>query len=226
VRTREHIPVEDLQRLFASEVFTQGARPRAGKGEAAYWLPLLALFSGARLEELGQMTVQDVKRTTDGIDYFEVTDQGDGQRLKTKGSRRAVPIHPELIRLGLLSYIEEREAAGDARVFPLLRKDTHGKWTSGWSQWWARYRRSVGVDRRWHDMHALRHTFKRQCRECGIPRDIHDALTGHHSGAVGDSYGGQYPIKPLWEAIKKLRYDGLVLPAPAVEHAVTHLVAV
>src|SRR5262249_47390153 len=74
-KSREHIPVENLQKLFSSPVFIQGLRPRAGKGEAAYWLPLLALFSGARLEELGQMLVQDVKRTADGIEYFEVTEQ-------------------------------------------------------------------------------------------------------------------------------------------------------
>jgi Phage integrase, N-terminal SAM-like domain len=75
-RAREHIPLEDLQRLFSSDVFTKGARPRGGRGEAAFWLPLLALFSGAGLEELGQVMVQDTKRTAEGIDYFEVTDRG------------------------------------------------------------------------------------------------------------------------------------------------------
>ncbi len=83
--------------------------------------------------------------------------------------------------------------AGDARLFPLLKKDGHGRWAQAWSQWWTRYRRSIGVDKRWHGMHALRHTFKRQCRECDIPKDIHDAITGHPSADVAGHYGGQYP---------------------------------
>jgi len=102
---------------------------------------------------------------------------------------------------------------GDVRVFRLLAADKFVKWTKSWSQWWTRYRRSVGVEKKWHDMHALRHTFERQCRECGIPKDIHDAITGHSSSDAGDSYGGQYPLKPLAEAIKRLTYPGLVLPA-------------
>ncbi len=209
--TREHIAIEDLQRLFSSVVFTTGKRPRGGAGEAAFWLPLLALFSGCRLEELGQLLVRDVKHSPEGIDYIEVTDQGDGQKLKTKGSRRAVPIHPTLIQLGFLRYIEDRKTASDARVFPLLKKDSHGKWTESWGKWRGHYRRSVGVGDRWLDFHAFRHTFKRQCRECGIPKDIHDAITGHPSGDVADTYGGAYPLRPLADAMQRLRYDGLNL---------------
>jgi len=61
----------------------------------------MALFTGVRLEEFAQLMVRDVK-SADGIDYLEVTDQGDGQKLKNHDSRRPVPVHPELLRLGLL----------------------------------------------------------------------------------------------------------------------------
>jgi hypothetical protein len=58
---------------------------------------------------------------------------------------------------------------------------------------------------------TFRHTFKRQCRECGIPKDIHDAITGHPSADVADRYGGEYPLKPLADAMRTLRYPGLEL---------------
>ena len=71
----------------------------------------------------------------------------------------------------------------------------------------AKHRRGQEVAR-----HArLRHTFKRQCRECGIPKDIHDAITGHPSADVADRYGGEYPLKPLSDAMRTLRYPGLDL---------------
>jgi len=209
-RTREHIPVEDLRKLFDGGVFTKGERPAAGKGDAAFFLPLLGLFTGARLEELGQLSVSDVKRAH-GVDYIELTDQGEAQRLKNKGSRRSVPIHPALLRLGFLKYVETRRKEGDERLFPLLKQDRHGSWTQNWSKWWGRYRKELGVTERWKDFHAFRHTFKRQCRECGIAKDIHDALTGHESGDVGDAYGGAYPLKALAGAMSKLEYPGLDL---------------
>jgi hypothetical protein len=61
--TREPRQIEELRLLFGSPVFTEDARPAAGRGEAAYWLPLLGLFTGARLGELAPLTVADV--TTD-----------------------------------------------------------------------------------------------------------------------------------------------------------------
>ena len=55
--TREPWQFEELRLLFTSPVFTKGARPTAGRGEAAFWLPLLGLFTGARLGELAPLTV-------------------------------------------------------------------------------------------------------------------------------------------------------------------------
>ena len=51
----------DLQAIFSSPVSTEGARPKPGRGEAAYWLQPLALFSGARMEELGQLRPSDIQ---------------------------------------------------------------------------------------------------------------------------------------------------------------------
>ena len=110
-----------------------------------------------------------------------------------------------------MRYVDERRAAGDARLFPLLKQDTHGKWTDSWGKWWKRYRSRVGVGDRWKDAHALRHTFIRQCRECGVPEEIRDAITGHTGGGIGRTYGGRYPLRSLHEAMQRVRYDGLEL---------------
>jgi hypothetical protein len=62
----------DLKTIFGSAVFRDdGERPQGGAGEAAKWLPLIALFTGARLEEIGQALTNDVKHQ-DGIDYLDI----------------------------------------------------------------------------------------------------------------------------------------------------------
>ena len=85
----------------------------------------MALFGGARLEELGQLLVADV-RCRDGVDYLIVTDLPDeeeiadrtGKSVKSEAGRRRIPIHPELKRLGFLAFVARRRAAGGLRRLP------------------------------------------------------------------------------------------------------------
>lgn len=90
-------------------------------------------------------------------------------------------------------------------MFSSLKPASDGTRTGNWSKWFGRYLRETVkiVDSRLV-FHSFRHTFKNRCRQAGVPEDIHDALTGHVNNSVGRSYGGQYPLKPLVEAVKKI----------------------
>ncbi len=204
---------DDLKRIFMSPVFT-GCKSLARRTEpgpdvirdASYWLPLLGLFTGARLEELGQLLVSDV-REEDGISYLDIR-AGDGKSLKTKSSMRKVPLHPELIRLGFLEYAKGQQGP---RVFPELKPDTHGKLTSHWSKWYGRYARAIGLTDPRKTFHSFRHTFKDACRRAEISEEHHDALTGHSNGSVGRGYGVGVPLKVLAGAVEKISYPGVEL---------------
>ncbi|MBP1184177.1 hypothetical protein [Methylobacterium sp. PvR107] len=86
-----------------------------GKGEAAYWFPLIALFSGARRTEIAQLKIGDIRQGDGGIWYLDITNEGADQNLKTVSSARSVPVHRELIRLGLLDV-----ATTQAKLYPPL----------------------------------------------------------------------------------------------------------
>jgi integrase len=203
---------EELKLIFNSPLFRSGERPRGGGGEAAKWLPLVALFSGARVEEIGQALVTDVKEH-DGIAYLDINtlDKRAGKRVKNKSSRRKLPLHPELLRCGLLAYVEERRHKGEARLFPDLRPSVSGQVTGNWSKWWGRYTDALGITDPRKVFHSFRHTFKRACRAARIEEELHDALTGHTSASVGRSYGSGVPLEVLAEAIAKVSYKGLDL---------------
>lgn len=210
VEQKSRVPFDaaDLSRIFASPVFSQGERPKGGKGEAAFWLPYLGLWTGARLEELGQLLVSDV-RCEQGNNYLSISDDPhSGKRLKSNSSRRRVPMHPDLLRLGFLDYVQQQKDAGQVRLFPLLSSAGGRQLTASWSQWFSRYlRETVGIKDRRKVFHSFRHGFKEACRQSGIPKDIHDQLTGHASHDVGDRYGGEsYPLPPLVKAISRVRY--------------------
>ena len=141
-KSRFPYSVESLNAIFASPIYTRGEVPEGGKGPAAYWLPLLAIFTGARLEELAQLRPEDVGKS-EGVPYLSITDAGEGQKLKTEGSRRRVPLHPELVRLGFVRFTEAQRKRKAEFLFDQLRPDAYGIRSAAWSKWWGRYSRQA-----------------------------------------------------------------------------------
>ena len=211
--TERDLDERDLSRLFSSPIYTEDKRPRAGAGDAAAWLPLLALYTGARLEEMAQLLVDDI-RTSGGRPCLRITtldDDGNGgpvQRLKTAASRREIPISQTLIAHGFLDYVAYQRARGTLWLFPELQPDAkYGRRGANWGKWWTRWRKELGVSGRAKCFHAFRHVFKTACRRAGIGEDVHDALTGHTSKHEGRQYG-RFPLEAL-AAIDRVVYPEL-----------------
>lgn len=210
-----------LQRIFASPVYSEGARPAGGKGEAAYWLPLLALFTGARLEELGQLrpsaVVELAYPDADGTErrstFIRVReDDADNLRLKNAASERDIPVHPELERLGFLQFVAAARKAGEERLFPRLRPNVYGRLTAKWGEWFSPYLRQVcGVTDPRMVFHSFRHTFKQYARHAVIEEGVQRQLMGHSSSDVADDYGSGYPLHRVVEGMSRYSVPGLSL---------------
>ena len=186
----EPFTVEELNLLFSSPVFNLGARPKGGRGEAAYWFPLIALFSGARRTEIAQLKVRDVRQSEDGICFFDLTGAHEDQHVKNVSSARWTPVHPQLIALGLLKYVSQRARTSEehAPLWPAFEPPVDPK-AKAWTKWFGRYLGEHVTEDPAKTFHSFRHTFKRACREAGLGEEIHNALTGHSGGGVGRSYG-------------------------------------
>jgi integrase len=200
---REPFDKSDLADIFSSPVFATSARPEAGGGEASFWFPLIALLSGMRLNEIAQLRVRDVRQDDEtGRWFFDIARTG-GRRTKTASSIRAVPVHPELVRIGILHYRQSLLVAGANDESPLWPSVSL---SAQWSKWFGRYlRNTVGIRDPAKVFHSFRHTFKRMTRDAGLSEELHDALTGHAGhGGVGRSYGKGFSLAPLVAAIDKL----------------------
>jgi integrase len=206
--------VDDLGRIFQSPVFSKGERSLGGKGEAQYWLPLLALFTGARLNELGQLMISDIK-TQAGIQYIDINEDGDNKSLKNPASARLVPVHSHLHRLGFPDYIEQLRTTGEVRVFPLVNAAPGRQKTSSFSQWWGRYTRGkfVGLIHPKKSFHSFRHTFIDSARMNRVPDSTLKVLIGHTGGSVTEDYGhGEGTmIELLAKEMERIEYPGLDL---------------
>jgi len=221
---RRYYDADELKAVFGSAIYTKGERPNRGAGEAAYWLPLLALYTGARLNEMGQLRPKDILQEVylDADDkeqrawVIRITeDKQDGLTVKNPSSNRRVPIHQALIDLGFLRFVDAARDKGQARIFPDLKPDRYGVITGNWSKWYGLHLRQVcGVLDKKITFHSFRHNFKRHWRECDLNKAANDAITGHESGSVADKYGGDYPLRPLVEGMARYRVPGFTLPPP------------
>lgn len=197
----------DLTVIFHSSIYTD---ERSAQEPSTFWLPLMALWMGAREDELGQATMDDV-REEEGYPYLRIDTIEDDQSTKNEGSKRSVPIHPQVIKCGFLDYVAALKAKGEKQLFPDLPVDKNGSHTAAWSKKINRFMRTLGITDKRKVFHSLRHNFKDACRRGGIEEAVHDALTGHKNGSVGRSYGMGYQVATLAEAMKKIDYPRLDL---------------
>lgn len=107
------------QRDLSTLLNVDALKAEARKHPWRYWLPLLGRLTGARLEELCQLNVADFI-TLQGVDCIRIDDGHESQKLKNSSSRRTLPIHPALIELGLLDYVNAQRTQNSDRLFPEL----------------------------------------------------------------------------------------------------------
>ncbi|WP_316186334.1 MULTISPECIES: site-specific integrase [unclassified Bradyrhizobium] len=217
---RAPFDARDLQTIFNAPLFTERKLPAGAKGAAGVWLPLLALFAGARQAEYAGLRVSDIREDADTgspLMWF-TSDAKAGRRLKTKTSERVVPVHPQLVAIGFLKYVAERRKDGEhAWLFPTVAPDQKGA-LSAWAKWWGRHLRNhVGVKDTNKVFHSFRHGFQDALRQATPDEELRDALAGRSSGkSVSRRYGAKamferWGVVALKGAIDKISYPGLDL---------------
>jgi integrase len=202
----------DLVALFNSEDYERQGHSKAWR----FWIPLIALYTGARQAEIAQLTVTDIG-TEDGVPFISITDFGEGQHVKTQAGIRKVPISSKLISLGFLDYVEALRASGADSLFPDLRKkrgDLSAD-SSAVSRWFnEHYLEDCGVERRDSAgkrkvFHSFRHTAITKALSTGGTRLAHcQQVFGHEKSILGETatYMGTFPVSVLVPVIEALDY--------------------
>lgn len=211
---RRAITTEEMGKLFGTPLHTKYCLPDSKQGgrDAAYWIPLLRAYTGARLGELCQLRTVDVT-TVGEIPALVLTDDGEGLSIKTEAGHRTIPIHSELIRLGFLGYAEAMQNAGHASLWPALpiRK---GKASDKFGRWFLEFRKGLEmVGTGAPSFHYFRHTVRPIMRRAGVSSKIQDLITGHETkGSVGDEVYDEVLLEELRPAVEAIKYPFLSLP--------------
>ncbi|NTH46617.1 tyrosine-type recombinase/integrase [Agrobacterium rhizogenes] len=207
---------EQLQKIFDAPLFTGCKSGRSWlrpgnhipSDNGIYWVPLIGLYTGARSGEIIQLVVDDIKEEG-GILYFNITDDGEDQNLKTDTSVRMIPVHPMLKRLGFEKFVAAQRKKGK-RLFPDFPKAADGYYSTSYSPRFNRFLANIKVKTKKHTFHSFRHSFEDACINSRIPQEFTNALQGHGAVGMAARYGsGLIWLETLNEEIEKLDYRGL-----------------
>jgi integrase len=183
---------DELRRIFNPEMIMQAKRP------TQFWGPLLALYTGARLNDLACLDMADFV-TEKGIPCISIrcvprakpgtiqhkSPRRSAKQTKTPVSRRHVPLHPDLWEIGLQDYIDDMKSIGATRLFPHLPADTKGKRERRMSHDGNEYLKKVEVHiPRMKVMHSFRDTVSDMLGLGDMDEFTADQWTGHATQGV------------------------------------------
>ncbi|MBB3147731.1 integrase [Phyllobacterium trifolii] len=219
---RDPFTVDELIKIFGAPIYTgcvdddygyakPGPNiPRRGR----FWVPLISLYTGMRLNEICQLTLDDFV-VEDGVDIILIRgdDDGETKRIKTAAGQRFIPVHSELRRIGLLRYVTARRKKGLATdvLFPELPLGSTGYRSDPFSKYFARFLDHIEIKDKKKVFHSFRHSYRDALREADISIEKVRALGGWSGKNTEDHYGSGLRASTLAEAIEDIRYPKLDL---------------
>lgn len=176
-------------------------------GSTIFWSVMIAVHLGLRMQEVLQLQVDDFS-SEDGHPYLLVCLRH-GNQIKSYSGQRKLPIHPNLIELGLLDLVERRQNEREACLFPdLPRGQSKGTQAELASKAFGYYRKKHNVFFPGLDFHALRTTFHTHLRSSHVPDSEVRRLMGHAPLDEGErNYSQSLRCYSLLPHIEKVRVD-------------------
>lgn len=202
-KEKEGFTSEELKKIFTAKAYLEGTYSRS----ADYWIKLIALFTGARLSEIAQLELDDIKQVT-GTWCFDINEDGDDKSIKKKTSKRVTVIHEQLIKLGIIDYVNLMRKKKYTRLFPNeLKNEKSGKFGAT-TQRINRSIQALGIVDK--GTHTFRHTIKTIFDDLAVDNSVSDSICGWASSSrsVGDKhYSHTHRIELQKKAMDLLKFD-------------------
>ena len=180
-----------------------------------FWVPLICLFSGMRLNEACALAVADIKEE-DGVPYMHVRDEIEGQNAKSDAARRKAPIHRALLAAGFLDFVAKMRSSGHERLFHDLVVNEDGYVSDVPQKFFVHViQRAVDPDTDEPGklvFHSTRHTVISKLRNLNCREDISTEIVGHEKEGTHGKYGS-VAVRTLKAWVDQIEYPGVDLDA-------------
>ncbi|WP_231634527.1 site-specific integrase [Novosphingobium sp. KN65.2] len=203
---------EQGRELFSLPIWTgcEGRSHREKVGscilhDAAYWVPLLCWYSGARREEIAKLMVDDIG-VEDGIAYFNIDITLTG-RIKNARSRRSIPLASEILRLGFFAFVEAVRLAGQKVLFPdlLPGKSQQRMGDIYYGRYWHSLAKQLPFLKPGQGLHAFRHMVSTALKDAEVFIETRSDLLGHATQhGMSDRYSKATSLPKLANIVEKI----------------------
>ncbi|MCV9963180.1 site-specific integrase [Pararhizobium sp. BT-229] len=231
---RGRFSTEEVRKIFVLPVWqgAAGLDDRLINGteifhDAAYWVPLLSIYIGARREEICGLLVSEVDVDTDAPCVR--IEENFVRKLKNEQSKRRVPIHPELVRLGFLQYVEELSKLGHVLLFPELRAASPSTPMGDvFDESWQKIRAAAlpKAKEEGKVLHSLRHWCNNEMKQAGVQAEIRKDILGHTNEGVNEGrYTDPARLRVMADALSTLPHPTAHLnvhPIHLIEPVLAH----
>lgn len=192
----------ELRKIFSLPTYPN---PHLRKNQARFWIPIIALYHGCRLNEICQLDVNDIVQEK-GVPCISINDNAPDKTVKNGSSVRIIPLHPKLIDMGFLHYVNYRRKQNKIKLFELERIK-NGMYGRPVQSWFARHLDKLGITDKSKVFHSFRHTFETMAVEKKIPAEYQNAICGWTDQGVGQRiYAHKKDINTMKEEISKISY--------------------
>lgn len=184
---------DELQIIFGDPIFAQPTTY-----ETKQWALLVMLYTGVRnSSEMARMRLVNIYEEQ-GVPVFFLADASKNQR-----SKRLVPIHNDLVRLGFLDHVEGLRESGETFLFPewAKRTDKVNDWFNN------TFLVKLGIKSKSKVFYSFRHTLATELARAGVPRELSKMISGHAPQEVASVYIHASPVTLMSDALNKVKFN-------------------
>ncbi len=206
---------EDLTKFFNSTWYQKELEFNLRHSPDKIFVPLLALYHGFRQNEICSLYCKDIVDIF-GTPCIYIREDEFDKTIKTGTSEREVPIHPKILEIGFMKFVEYQRKQGHDRLFPNLFFTNKKGYGQAFSKKFNRdsvkkqfidleYRLPDAKLRK--DFHSFRHTFTEQLKgREDVPDGALDYLNGHSNNSESQKRYGRHQKHRLLKILEKLDY--------------------
>lgn len=218
ISEREPLDKKDVLRFFMPEQFLDqvSSRERIWR----FYIPLIALTTGARINEICQLDVSDIKKEQ-GIWYYDFNndDEAGKKSLKTEKSKRKVPVHSIVLEQDFLEYVKCVKAGGKKKLFSDLTYSADSNYSHKATTYFSKYiRKKAGITDKNKTFHSFRHLFKQLMEKAKIRTETQNAICGWEGDNIGERVYGKIEMKEKKEAIETIKFDFIQKALQEIKH--------
>lgn len=211
---------DHISQMFNSPIYVgnDGPKRRQKPGsqlyhDAAYWVLAIATHTGGCLNEICGLLLNEI--IADGVTMPHLIFQENTLRgLKREARERWIPVHPRLIDLGFLDYVEALRSEGAVALFPELwiyngKRGGDQYRAIVWDKlidWLRRQGAKIpcGITGKEADFHSIRSTVLSLLDRADINQNIVADLAGHaRKGVAATTYQDLVATGGLQDALQE-----------------------